>query len=120
MTSKNVLLPAMLLLFIALAGFTHAPSNNTPPKNGVYNSAWIASNYEFRACPGQQYWAMSLEPGDVIGWYVDYANPSYPSQYLGSSTTLYWELEPGDLIILRVNEGTEGAYEYSEYAQYCE
>ena len=119
MKEKNVL-SAMVVLFFVLTGFTHTPSATASKNVRGDNSAWISSPYEFRACPGQSYTAMSLEPGDTIGWYVDYANPSYPSQYLGSSTTLYWELEPYDLIILRVNEGTENEYEYSEYAQPCE
>jgi hypothetical protein len=117
MTSKHVL-PVMVVLFIVLAGFTHAPSQHR--SSATNNSAWISSPYEFRACPGQTYYAVGLQPGDVIGWYVDYDNPSYPSQYLGSSTVLEWELEPYDKITLKVNEGTEGEYEYYEYAQPCE
>lgn len=112
---------ACLFGIAALMAFTVKPAGKRGTNAKDPGPAWIASNYEdFQACPGQCYSVRDANPDDTIEWYVDYYNPSYPDQYLGTGTSKCWELEPGDVLTIVVTPVDSDSYEYWDTARPCE
>ena len=110
-----------LILIAVLMAFTVKPVEKRAPHSKRTGAAWISSNYQdFQACPGQCYSVRDANPDDVIEWYVDYYNPSWPDQYLGTGTSKCWELEPGDVLTIVVTPVDEEPYEYWDTAIPCE
>ena len=112
---------AYVFLIATLMAFTVKPAEKHTARAKFDGPAWISSNYEdFQACPGQCYSVRDAGPDDVIEWYVDYYNPSWPDQYLGTGTSKCWELEPGDVLTIVVTPAYGDPYLYWDTARPCE
>lgn len=112
---KQLFWTLCVILTVSISSISMTPA---PRTTGL---AWIWSNYEeYRDCPGQEYAANDLEPGDTVTWYRwPNSNPSIPLEYLGSSVNLYYDFGDYDMVILVVNEGLENEYRVEEWVKPC-
>ena len=126
---KSKLLTALsALLIIGFSGFSgrNHPTANVSVAGKNFNSpahftgdAWIASNYDFLACPNQHYAVRDAAPGDTFHWYVTWEDWTLGTTDFGTDAEINFDFSPGDEITLVVNEGTPNEYFYYNTLSPC-
>ena len=119
---KRKALSALSLLFvISLSGFSgkslHPGVTAFSGKKVFFRThfdgnAWIASNYDFQACPNQQYEVAGAAPGDTFHWYVTWADWHLGTTDLGTGSTIQYDFSESDELTLVIDEGTPNEYYY--------
>ncbi|RPE14119.1 hypothetical protein EGT74_11610 [Chitinophaga lutea] len=100
------------------------PSRRTAPgKTNMrdWGAAWIASNFDFQACEGQRYEVRDVETGATFKWYVVENSWGSPRYYLGNTSPIWIDLQPGDELQLEVDLPDDGEdYMYWDTLIPCE